>query len=162
MDTDAKGQLGGMEAGEGVRRRLAGESRAWRCSGCGRGNEEVMREVEEACKGEEGREDEVPEQLKLGYREDLGKKEKEPEGAAGENSNGEAAAPAGAAVPIPIPAAPQPQPAVPATPAPTPTVQMQQRRPAVAPVEDVPVWIDKAIVGVVLAILAVVWLRFFG
>lgn len=162
MDTDARGQLGGMEAGEAVRRRLAGESRAWKCGGCGRGNEEVMREVEEASKGEEGREDEVPEQLRLGYREDLGKKEKEADGAVGEKTNGEAAVPASAAIPVPVPAAPQAQAAVPATPAPTPTVQIQQRRPAVAPAEEVPVWIDKAIVGVVFAILAIVWLRFFG
>ncbi|KAL1835910.1 hypothetical protein VTJ49DRAFT_5894 [Mycothermus thermophilus] len=34
METDPKGQLGGVDASEEVRRRLAGESRGWKCGVC--------------------------------------------------------------------------------------------------------------------------------
>lgn len=89
METDPKGQLGGLDTSEAVRRRLAGESRAWRCSGCGgRTNEDIIKECEEAAKAaeaEEGREGgaaagsskskdvEVPAELKLGFRDEMEK-----------------------------------------------------------------------------------------
>jgi hypothetical protein len=41
-------------------------------------------------------------------------------------------------------------------------VQVQQRRAPVAQQEDIPAWIDKAIIGVVFAIIAILFLRFFG
>lgn len=46
------GQVGGLEAPDYVRKRLAGESRAWRCGGCAEGktNEEIMREWWEVCR----------------------------------------------------------------------------------------------------------------
>ncbi|KAI2989598.1 hypothetical protein CBS147345_10613 [Aspergillus niger] len=48
MDGDAKGQVGGLDVGEEVRRAYARSSRGWRCEGCegsrGRGIEEFMRE----------------------------------------------------------------------------------------------------------------------
>lgn len=165
MDTDARGQLGGMEVAEGVRRRLAGESRAWKCVGCGRGNEEVMKEQEEAVIAGEGggKEDEVPEQLRLAFREDLAKGEgkakveSEADAASSENS-GIVAEPA-TSQPVPV-AAPQPPPATRTVP--TPTAQVQQRRPPTAQVEDIPVWIDKAIIGILFAIVAIVWIRFLG
>ncbi|KAK4113762.1 UBC-like protein [Canariomyces notabilis] len=80
METDVKGQLGGLEASDDVRRRLARESSAWRCPGCGgRTNGEIMAEVEERCKevhGDnvgKGRQEEVkvPEELKMGWRDEM-------------------------------------------------------------------------------------------
>jgi ubiquitin-conjugating enzyme E2 J1 len=80
METDVKGQLGGLEASDDVRRRLARESSAWRCPGCGgRTNGEIMAEVEERCKevhGDDagkGRQEEVkvPEELKMGWRDEM-------------------------------------------------------------------------------------------
>ncbi|OJJ88483.1 ubiquitin-conjugating enzyme E2 [Aspergillus glaucus CBS 516.65] len=55
MDVDAKGQVGGLEMGDAGRQELARESRGWRCGieGCngGRSNEEVLREWrEEVCR----------------------------------------------------------------------------------------------------------------
>ena len=47
---DARGQLGGMEAGEEVRKRFAGQSKAWKCSTCGKSNEAIMQEQEEFVK----------------------------------------------------------------------------------------------------------------
>ena len=51
MDAEAAGQVGGVEASEGVRRDFAGLSREWKCEVCGSGNnEEIMREWKEKCR----------------------------------------------------------------------------------------------------------------
>jgi len=78
MSGEAKGQVGGLDMSEEGRKRLAKESRGWRCAGgCGgRTNEEVLRECEEEWKAMEGeggerKEDAVPEELRLEYRDDL-------------------------------------------------------------------------------------------
>ncbi|MCJ1478889.1 hypothetical protein MMC13_007573 [Lambiella insularis] len=78
MAGEAKGQVGGLDMSEAGRLRLAKESRAWKCAGgCGgRTNEEVLRESEEEWKtiGENGqarKEEIVPEELRLEYRDDL-------------------------------------------------------------------------------------------
>ncbi|KAI9858046.1 MAG: hypothetical protein M1830_006351, partial [Pleopsidium flavum] len=77
---EAKGQLGGMDCGEGTRRAMAGESRGWRCGGCGRSNEEILAECVEAArkKEEEGETQKkvevvVPEGLRLAYRDEIGR-----------------------------------------------------------------------------------------
>jgi len=84
MMEDAKGQVGGLESGDAVRRAMALESGGWRCAGCGgRTNQEVLEEQEELARKmeEEGvgrgtkEEEKVPEELKLGYREDIERKE---------------------------------------------------------------------------------------
>ena len=75
MAGEAKGQVGGLEMGEAPRKRLASESRTWRCTGCwGKTNEEVLTEVQGLCdeKGEgQRREESVPEELRLAYREEM-------------------------------------------------------------------------------------------
>jgi ubiquitin-conjugating enzyme E2 J1 len=119
--------------------------------------------MEEAAGGEEGRKEEevVPEQLRLAFREDLGKEDGKAEanGAIVENA-GVVAGVDAASVPTPIvPQAPVP---TATTTIPVPAVQVQQRRAPVAHQDDIPAWIDKAIIGVVFAILAILWLRFFG
>lgn len=86
METDPKGQLGGLDTSEAVRKQLATQSRAWKCAGCGgRPNEEIIRECEEAAAnldaeggGGEGsrkakEEVEVPAELKLGFRDEMEK-----------------------------------------------------------------------------------------
>lgn len=88
METDPKGQLGGLDTSEAVRRRLAGESLAWRCTGCGgRTNEEIIKECEEAAKAAEEEaqangesssaikksEVEIPAELKMGFRDEMEK-----------------------------------------------------------------------------------------
>ncbi|KAJ4376317.1 hypothetical protein N0V83_001600 [Neocucurbitaria cava] len=80
MDTDAKGQLGGIECSKDARERLAKESGAWRCAGCGKSNTDIMKEREELVneiEAKEGRrkEEEIPDELRLAYRDELGKKE---------------------------------------------------------------------------------------
>ena len=78
MSGEAKGQVGGLDMSEEGRKRLARESRGWRCAGgCGGWtNEEVLRECEEEWKATEGeggerKGDAVPEELRLEYRDDL-------------------------------------------------------------------------------------------
>jgi ubiquitin-conjugating enzyme E2 J1 len=78
MDTDAKGQLGGIECGEKARQKMAGESGKYTCPACGKSNEEIMGEREEMARELEKRdgkikEEEVPEELRLAYRDELGK-----------------------------------------------------------------------------------------
>lgn len=86
METDPRGQLGGLDTSDAVRRRLAAESRAWRCQGCGgRSNEDIIRETEAAAKAAEAeagegasgsggpREVEVPAELKMGFRDEMEK-----------------------------------------------------------------------------------------
>lgn len=86
LDTPAAGQLGGLDMGKQAREKLAGQSRAWRCTECGRSNEAILAEAEEASNAletggaKEGAEGEkVPEELKLGYREDLGESSAPPQ-----------------------------------------------------------------------------------
>lgn len=84
METDPKGQLGGLDTSDAVRRRLAAESHAWRCPGCGgRTNEDLIRETEEAARAAEadagaasgsvGGDVEVPAELKMGFRDEMEK-----------------------------------------------------------------------------------------
>lgn len=78
MDSESKGQVGGLDCGEGTRRALARESKGWRCGGCGgRTNEEVMGEVGEKVrerereKGGDGQEVRAPGELRLAYRDEM-------------------------------------------------------------------------------------------
>lgn len=77
------GQVGGMEASKDVRQRMARSSRDWRCEGCGgRTNDEIMREWWGICKEkgtqveEEAGLEDLPEGLKLGFKDQIGKGEK--------------------------------------------------------------------------------------
>lgn len=101
MTESGKGQIGGLEASDKVRKELAERSRSWSCNGCETGakpNEEVMKEWWECCRakgvevGEDGevvegtgREVEaIPEELRLGYRDELGKTNAAGEGGSSE------------------------------------------------------------------------------
>ncbi|KAK4250216.1 ubiquitin-conjugating enzyme/RWD-like protein [Corynascus novoguineensis] len=100
METDVKGQLGGLEAAEPVRRRLADESKGWRCGACcgGKTNAEILADCEERVKelrgGEEGgkvKEEEevkVPEELKMGWRDEMEGSKKGQEGHQSEEGDG--------------------------------------------------------------------------
>ena len=76
------GQVGGMEASKDVRERMAKSSKQWRCDACGGNtNEEIMREWWEICreKGidveEEAGLEELPEGLKMDFKDQIGKGE---------------------------------------------------------------------------------------
>jgi ubiquitin-conjugating enzyme E2 J1 len=179
METDVKGQLGGLEASEAVRRRLAAESRGWRCGVCcgGKSNGEILGECEERVRelgggegGAVGEEVKVPEELKMGWRDEMEgrKKEKDGEGddgesdrlaegfvqtapaAAGSGSSGTGQQTAGgSSAPPPTRAAPSPSPLPVAA---GPALQQVQRREA----DEVSVWLDRLIVAVAVLLAAVV------
>ncbi len=151
MDSEAKGQLGGMDASEEARRRWATQSGGWWCGVCGKANE---------AGGEVKQVEAVPEELRLAYKDEMkaegGEKEVEvgtaaaaPESAAASNG-GEPAAQVQASTQQQQPVAPPTQP----LPAQT---QLENRR---RQNEDVPPWIDKAIVGVVMALVYLLFRRF--
>lgn len=159
MDTDSRGQLGGMDASVDVRRRLAEGSRKWKCGVCGRSNEETM--LEEGRKAREvGGEGEkevevVPEELKLAYREDL-------EGGKGQVSEGkEEVTRESKAIPEPARSA-QPISIGTSRSGSTPT-QAEQAPPRQA-LRDEPVspWIDRAIYGIIALLFIVLWRKLGG
>jgi ubiquitin-conjugating enzyme E2 J1 len=73
MVTDPKGQLGGLETSDAVRRRLASESHIFRCSTCGKSNAEIIRECEESSKASisASEEIEIPAELKMGWKDEI-------------------------------------------------------------------------------------------
>lgn len=78
METDAKGQLGGLECTKEERARLAASSQSWKCSVCQKSNKEILDESSEAARvkaEEEGegivrQEEEVPKEMKIGYTDE--------------------------------------------------------------------------------------------
>lgn len=170
MDTSASGQLGGMEAPEDVRKRMATQSTGWKCAVCGKTNADIMQEQDEAVReqGDDGKEETVPEELRLAYRDDLSKangKAEESKAVLGTTKASEtlpsAAQPAqnGAATPTTGNTAPPPTAHVPQT-----LAQAPHQRPAPPRQQDdeIPAWIDKAIYGVVGALLFLIWKKWLS
>ena len=160
MEGDAKGQVGGMEMPESERRRLAEESRAWRCLSCGgRSNETILVEEGGETVGEERRIVEaIPEELKFGFKDEMGGSEGKGKGK--ESTQDQPSSVIAEAAPgstsSEMPTAPRtPVPATPAAqilrPQPTPT------RPAARPqLNGSPAWLDKTITGVAAALAVMV------
>ena len=135
MDSEVGGQVGGLECSEEGRKELAGGSRGWRCRECEGGltNEEVLERERERWvemggdarndegAGEEG--EQVPEELRLAYREDLGGKETQAEGSS--SASGSAENLPVDTTPTPTTPAPQPQTQL----APAATTDLRQRIP---------------------------------
>ena len=163
MEGDAKGQVGGMEMPEKERKKLAGESRAWRCQGCGgRSNEDILRE--EGSEAGEGKANEpiVPEDLKFGFRDQMAATEDK--GAV--KDSGRQLLPTPTSDPSPASASTSDPPRVPLeaihptrtipvasnprAPLPLPTVIRQTQT------DGVPAWVDKAITGLVAALVVMI------
>ncbi|TQS32878.1 hypothetical protein Golomagni_06791 [Golovinomyces magnicellulatus] len=74
METDARGQLGGLETTDEVRRRFAKESSNWICVACAKSNAEIMNDCENRYNEETNetkKEVEVPQELKMAFRDEL-------------------------------------------------------------------------------------------
>jgi ubiquitin-conjugating enzyme E2 J1 len=84
MDVEARGQVGGLDADVETRRQLARSSGAFLCPSCGKSNNAIMEEQErllaELGDSAKKQEEKVPEELRLAYREDLGKMDEETKG----------------------------------------------------------------------------------
>lgn len=177
MDTDAGGQVGGMSAPDNVRKHLAEKSREYSCAGCGKGSLAILEEQEERYKElgiEATNEEENPLLGKIGLVEP------KKEGSATESSapasslpqTGHAVSSSSPSPPTvaaaqevkPTPTAQQPQP-----PQSQPShqtqahsaIQTQQRQPPVQPppTTTTDAWIDKAIIGIVIALVLMILRR---
>jgi ubiquitin-conjugating enzyme E2 J1 len=78
METDSKGQLGGLDMSDAERRRWADKSGSWKCPTCEKSNAEIIEECRQAVKNKEGEDGEgssraeevVPKELKIGFKND--------------------------------------------------------------------------------------------
>ncbi|KAL8376233.1 hypothetical protein RB595_007372 [Gaeumannomyces hyphopodioides] len=177
METDPRGQLGGLETTDAVRRRLAAESCAFRCPACGgRSNADIIAEAEAAAAAAEhagggpaAAEVEVPAELKMGWRDEMGKEPAPAAAAAAPSEDPEVAELAEGFVQTVAPRPPAPQQQQP-QPQPTRTVPLAPiHRPAAAAAaplaqaaraqyrtsaDGVPVWVDRAIAIVSVMLVA--------
>lgn len=186
METDAKGQLGGLECTDDMRRRMAKASQGWKCPSCGKSNRDILAACEEAAKSADSvkPDEEVPKELKMGWKDEMGKT---PAEGIGESSA--AAAPADddvesaelaegfvPTVPIAAESNQEPQrdtqtpypPARPAQSAPQPTGTIPLPPPPQHPVPaqgtqqqrhsngGVPDWVDRAIVGIAACLIVMI------
>ncbi|GAO17875.1 uncharacterized protein UV8b_03222 [Ustilaginoidea virens] len=74
METDARGQLGGLDTTDEVRRRLARESRDFRCSTCGRSNLEIITLSEQQVSQlavPSGKDIQVPTELSMAWKDEM-------------------------------------------------------------------------------------------
>ena len=157
MEGDAKGQVGGMEMPRNERERLARESRGWRCRGCGgRSNEEILKEEGEKVDGEKETKQEIPEELRFGFKDQMEKREEKVDKGKGKEVLPVISSTADTALKDVAP--PQhtispPQRAQATTTA--PIAQTSRPTPSTTPrtsADGVPLWVDKAITGVVAAL----------
>jgi len=189
METDAKGQLGGLDTSDAVRRRLAAESGGWKCGVCSGGKtnreimveqEEVVRKMEEEEGGRKREEVKVPEELRMGFKDEIEKAAAQARKDPGEEIDEESAALAegfvrtapevrvledmadAASLPArPVQTVPQPTRTVPLPPQQVvgpPAMQLQQRRAN----DAVPMWIDRLIVVLGVLLAAMVLKVFLG
>jgi ubiquitin-conjugating enzyme E2 J1 len=162
MDTDAKGQLGGLEATKEVRERMAREGAAWRCGVCAKTNGVILKEREELGAERAAQEEAVPEELRLAYRDELGQKDAKTEKQAGPATEA-ASSSLPPAVNDTVAPPPNPLPVAPAAPVPTRTVQAQPPvvRQIVRPSPDRSLaWIDTCIYGIGAALIFLVLKKF--
>ncbi|EGY17975.1 ubiquitin-conjugating enzyme [Verticillium dahliae VdLs.17] len=79
METDPKGQLGGLESTDAVRQRHALASRSFKCPACGKSNEEIMAESKNAADAAASTSSqapsgvEVPSELKMAWKDEMTK-----------------------------------------------------------------------------------------
>ena len=172
METDVKGQLGGMECSEERRKAMAEESCRWRCGVCDMSNTEIMVDAEDRCKdAPQIKQDVVPDELKMGFRDEMEKskqqQQNEEEREIAEMAEGfvqtgptdhspmEEQQTSGSHQPISIPAAPQ---TLPTHSIPTRTVPVPER-PTVQIAgwrnnNGVPAWLDRLIVALIVFLVA--------
>ena len=190
METDAKGQLGGLDASRQAREKIAGDSVGWACGSCGKSNKEIMIEVADAVREKEKesghsgvREEEaVPKELRIGLKEDMEQERAAAEAVQGAQGDTEAELAEGfvktvggdgtadsqamtassSSYPVARPVQSVPLPtasnsSVPETTRPNENARAgQQLQAQRRSNEGVPMWIDRAIAGIVVCLVAMV------
>ncbi|KAF5506046.1 Ubiquitin-conjugating enzyme E2 J1 [Colletotrichum siamense] len=152
METDPRGQLGGLETSDAVRMRHATASQTFKCPTCAKTNLEIIQECEESAKSiavtSESSDVEIPSELKMGWKDEMGKlaerqhhAQETPRHDDGDAESAELAegfvrtAPKVVSLP------------------PAPNVRQTHQRPHD---EGVPLWVDRAIVALVVLLLAMI------
>ncbi|PQE28373.1 ubiquitin-conjugating enzyme protein [Rutstroemia sp. NJR-2017a BBW] len=176
MESNPAGQLGGVDASESVRKRMAGESRGWRCSVCGgKSCEEILGETERAAKEMEAQqgegnapreEEKVPPEMQFAIKKDAGE---EKQGEAQNAGKAPAARTKDETAREPELATQAYPPARPAqtVPQPTATISLPPQAGQMAQVhvrsnDGVPIWVDRAIAGIVVCLVAMVLKMLLG
>jgi ubiquitin-conjugating enzyme E2 J1 len=179
METDAKGQLGGLECTKAERERLAERSAEWKCGVCGRSNGEILKEVEEAAKSKEVEVVEVPKELKMGWKDEMVPEKAEAAMLEAELAEGfvQTGNPSGESTPPVASSSSTYPPARPAQSVPLPTATVSRRAPTHVPFVNnayqaqvvqrrsnngVPMWIDRTIAAVVVCLVAMVFKVLLG
>lgn len=177
METDPKGQLGGLETPAATRKRFALESQTFRCPTCTRTNEVIIKECEEkaAVMGTASViESEIPSNLKMGWKDEMNgttvveHEKPEPNTVESDGESGELAEGFIQTDPIHISSAPSGPVAAPAPrgDADRP-VAATQHQPVIVPQQvqtsnGVPPWLDQLIVALFILLVAVVLHRLFS
>ncbi|KAI8958237.1 UBC-like protein [Daldinia sp. FL1419] len=166
METDARGQLGGLDTNDAVRRKLASESGAWKCSVCAKTNAEIIAECEKRCAEADAEnngkreEVEVPAELKMSFRDEMDKSKANGEGEKEDTESAELAEGFVQTVPRTVESAPRP-----AQGAPTPTrtvplpsgvgqAPLLQTPRRTDPNAGVPPWLDYTIISLIIILIA--------
>ena len=183
MEGGAKGQVGGMEMAESERRRLAQESKAWKCNGCGGQTNNEILNIKHEQRDANGGSAFIPDELKFGYKDEM-QKEDNPESAKTVRSETQEAAEASTKFTKPQdPSSTSHPPNNPSTSSSTDIRSQTPPPPAVPPLsqqphsqspaavrsaaatgslsqETLPGWIDKAIVGVLATLIVMIIKKF--
>jgi len=162
METEAKGQVGGVECDEETRRGIAKGTGEWKCGACGgRSNGEILEEckvlAEEVGRGKKlggGEEEQRVEGIKIGYRDEI---KKEEEGSSTAIAEASSTATAGGGEPSTAPQ-PTPPPNSHLHQHPRPALPIQQPQPplpAPAPAQETETpWLDKLILALIAVLIA--------
>lgn len=185
METDARGQLGGLDTSDAVRRKLATESKGWKCAVCAKTNGEIIAECEERCKeldaenSEKRQEVEVPAELKMGFRDEMEKaKTNDGEESAEDGESAQLAEGFVQTVPEreilpptttsartpPVRPAQGVPPPIRTVPLPNPVgrAPLAQMPTQIDPNEGVPAWVDYAIASLTVVLIAMILKIFMG
>ena len=182
METDAKGQLGGLETPEATRIKLAKDSGSFTCPVCGKSNAEIIKDCQDRASELEAEVEDVqiPEELNLGWKDELEQRKAQhedgekdlPSTRLGQPEQGVRDVRPTMHAPEVAPAQPpayasSPTPTVPLNPLTEPVPRLQQTRTAprnAVRLQDdvVPVWIDRAIVALSVLLVAVLFRVMFA
>lgn len=179
METEARGQLGGLETTDDVRRRLAKDSGAWTCTVCAKSNAEIIKDCEEHCQDPDTSTPDVavPQELKMVWKDEMKPEDSTKEVNATENTLEDSELAEGYVQTSPQVSAPvSERPATaPSRPrqiasheAPRNVTHVQQRAVQATAThhqttdEGVPLWIDRAIVVLVVLLVALLIKVLFG
>ncbi|OAQ96308.1 hypothetical protein LLEC1_00156, partial [Akanthomyces lecanii] len=179
METEARGQLGGLETTDDVRQRLARDSGEWTCATCAKSNAEIIKDCEERCQGSDSSVSDVsvPQELNMVWKDEMKPEERNNERKATHDTLEDSELAEGFVQTSPQVSAPVSEQIVATRPRPRQIASLETPRNTtlaqprvVQPTashhqttdEGIPLWIDRAIVVLVLLLIALLIKVLFG